>query len=140
MGDLRWRAPQPVKPWPGERRADQLGPRCMQTSGGCATIDPLNPRMSEDCLYLNVWTPAKAAGDRLPVMVWIYGGGFNDRLRLRALYDGANLAKKGVIVVTAELPAGRIRLPRPSGTDAGKRAITHPATTGCWTRSPRSHG
>jgi len=98
-GDLRWRAPQPVAPWSGERRADQFGPRCMQTAR-LGDIDPLNKRMSEDCLYLNVWTPAKSADERLPVMVWIYGGSFNVGAGSEPWYDGANLAKKGVIFVT----------------------------------------
>ena len=97
--ELRWRAPQPVKPWQGERSADQFGPKCMQTAR-LGNVDPLNPRMSEDCLYLNVWTAAKSGNDRLPVMVWIYGGGFTVGTGSRPLYGGANLAKKGVIVVT----------------------------------------
>lgn len=99
VDDLRWRAPQPVKPWQGERRADQFGPRCMQTSR-LGSIDPLNPRMSEDCLYLNVWTPAKTAADKLPVMVWIYGGSFNVGAGSEPWYNGANLATKSVVVVT----------------------------------------
>ncbi len=99
VGDLRWREPQPVKPWQGERSADQFGPRCMQTSR-LGAIDPLNPRMSEDCLYLNVWTPAHAANDKLPVMVWIYGGSFNVGAGSEPWYNGANLSKNGVIVVT----------------------------------------
>jgi para-nitrobenzyl esterase len=99
VGELRWRAPRPVTPWPGERTADQFGPKCMQTAR-LGDIDPLNPRMSEDCLYLNVWTPVKSANDRLPVMVWIYGGSFNVGAGSEPWYDGANLAKKGVIVVT----------------------------------------
>jgi para-nitrobenzyl esterase len=99
VGNLRWREPQPVKPWQGERSADQFGPRCMQTSR-LGAIDPLNPRMSEDCLYLNVWTPANAANDKLPVMVWIYGGSFNVGAGSEPWYNGANLAKNGVIVVT----------------------------------------
>jgi len=99
VGDLRWREPQPVKPWQGERSADQFGPRCMQTSR-LGAIDPLNPRMSEDCLYLNVWTPANAPNDKLSVMVWIHGGSFNVGAGSEPWYDGANLAKNGVIVVT----------------------------------------
>lgn len=99
VGDLRWRAPQPVKQWQGERSADEFGPRCMQTSR-LGAIDPLNPRMSEDCLYLNVWTPANAANDKLPVMVWIYGGSFNVGAGSEPWYNGANLAKKGVVVIT----------------------------------------
>ncbi len=99
VGNLRWKAPQPVKAWEGERQATQFGPRCMQ-SARLGNIDPLNPRMSEDCLYLNIWTPAKSASERLPVMVWIYGGGFNVGAGSEPWYDGTNLAKKGVVVVT----------------------------------------
>ncbi len=99
VGELRWRPPQPEKPWLGERSAEQFGPRCMQT-GRLGDIDPSNPPMSEDCLYLNVWTPAKSVDDRLPVMVWIYGGGFKGGSGSEPWYNGANLAKKGVIVVT----------------------------------------
>ena len=99
VGALRWKAPQPVKPWEGERQANQFGPRCMQ-SARLGNIDPLNPRMGEDCLYLNIWTPAKSADERLPVMVWIYGGSFNVGAGSEPWYDGTNLAKKGVVVVT----------------------------------------
>ncbi len=97
--ELRWRAPQAVMPWEGERSADQFGPKCMQT-GQPNEVDPVNPLMGEDCLYLNVWTPAKSFDDRLPVMVWIYGGGFKIGSGSEPWYNGANLAKKGVIVVT----------------------------------------
>jgi para-nitrobenzyl esterase len=99
IAELRWRAPQPVMPWEGERSADQFGPKCMQ-AGQASDFDPLNPRMSEDCLYLNVWTPAKSVDDRLPVMVWIYGGGFKIGSGSEPWYNGAHLAGKGVIVVT----------------------------------------
>ncbi|HEY4041505.1 MAG TPA: carboxylesterase/lipase family protein [Rhodopila sp.] len=99
VGALRWRAPQRAMPWQGERSADQFGPKCMQTAR-LGNIDPLNPRMSEDCLYLNIWTPAKSADDRLPVMVWIYGGSFNVGAGSEPWYNGTNLARKGVIVVT----------------------------------------
>jgi para-nitrobenzyl esterase len=63
-------------------------------------IDPLNKRMDEDCLYLNVWTPARSASERLPFMVWIHGGSKNVGAGSQPDYDGANLANKGVVVVT----------------------------------------
>lgn len=99
VSELRWQAPRPVQPWQGERRADQVGPRCMQAPR-LGDIDPLNPRVGEDCLYLNVWTPAHSADERLPVMVWIYGGSFNVGSGSEPWYNGANLARKGVVVVT----------------------------------------
>ena len=91
VGDLRWRAPKPAAHWEGTRAADQFGPVCMQ--GG-------NQKMSEDCLYLNVWTGAKAAGEKRPVMLWIYGGGYTNGSGSQPMYDGEALAKKGAVVVT----------------------------------------
>ena len=73
VGELRWKAPQPVQPWDGIRSIAEWGPRCVQ-SNRLGDFDPLNKRMDEDCLYLNVWTPAKASSQSLPVMVWIHGG------------------------------------------------------------------
>ena len=91
VGDLRWRAPKPAAHWEGTRAADQFGPVCMQ--GG-------NQKMSEDCLYLNVWTGAKAASEKRPVMLWIYGGGYYTGSGSQPMYDGEALAKKGAVVVT----------------------------------------
>jgi len=99
VGDLRWRPPAPLAAWQGARKADDWGPRCMQ-SGRLGDIDPYNRRMSEDCLYLNVWTPAKSADEKLPVMVWIHGGSNNVGAGSEPVYGGANLARKGVVVVT----------------------------------------
>jgi para-nitrobenzyl esterase len=99
VGDLRWKPPVPAKPWDGVRNADTWGPRCVQ-SERLGPIDPLNPRMDEDCLYLNVWAPAKAASGPLPVMVWIYGGSNTNGAASQPEYDGAQLARNGVIVVS----------------------------------------
>src|SRR6185437_5415744 len=94
--DLRWRAPQPVKPWRGVRRGDKFAPGCMQAAGPATAVQP----PSEDCLYLNVWTPALSSSERLPVMVWIHGGGFRAGATSEPIYDGAELAKKGVVLVS----------------------------------------
>src|SRR5476651_2064385 len=71
VGELRWRGPEPVKPWIGVRNAGEWGPRAMQ-GDRLGDIDPLNKRMDEDCLYLNIWTPAKSAQDNLPILFWIH--------------------------------------------------------------------
>jgi para-nitrobenzyl esterase len=109
IGDLRWRAPQPVIPWDGVRAADEFGDVCVQPPGqGRLNIAvlPDGPGMSEDCLYLNVWTPAESASDRLPVMVYIYGGAYTEGAGSVPLYDGTELAKKGAVVVTMNYRLG----------------------------------
>ena len=105
IGDLRWREPQPAEPWSGTLAAETHRPVCMQPDplGGNSIFTrlfftPFEPR-SEDCLYLNVWTTA-APGDKRPVMVWIPGGGFRGGSSAGAIYDGAELAKKGVVLVS----------------------------------------
>ncbi len=105
VGNLRWRAPQPVRPWSGLKKADHFGPSCMQDPGMLKLLGA-PPAMSEDCLYLNVWTPAKSARERLPVMVWIYGGGLLEGMTSEPVYDGTHLARKGVIVVTLAYRVG----------------------------------
>ncbi len=104
VGDLRWREPQPVKGWKGVRAAVDFAPRCMQLPiFGDMVFRSRGP--SEDCLYLNVWAPAKARG-RVPVLVYYYGGGnvAGDASEYR--YDGAALARKGIVVVTANYRLG----------------------------------
>ena len=88
VGDLRWRAPQPVIPWSGVKVMDRKGPDCMQSRN--------TNLMSEDCLYLNVWTGAQSSADKLPVLVWIHGGGW----RFKATYDGDAFADNGAILVS----------------------------------------
>lgn len=106
VGDLRWRAPRPAEPWDGERDAGRVGAICIQPpANGDNGVGPLP--MSEDCLTLNVWTPADREGP-LPVMVWIHGGGLNNGSGTAALYDGARLAKRGVVVVTINYRLGRL--------------------------------
>ncbi len=96
VGDLRWRPPQPAAKWEGVRAADKFGRACIQTNQAIANL----PAPSEDCLYLNVWTPAKRAKDKLPVLVWIHGGGFVAGAPAEKLYHGEWLAKKGVVFVS----------------------------------------
>ena len=99
VGALRWQAPRPAPHWKGVREAVEFGPRCMQASiYNDMVFRDKGP--SEDCLYLNVWTPAASANARLPVMVWIYGGGFAAGAASEPRQDGENLAKKGVVVVS----------------------------------------
>jgi para-nitrobenzyl esterase len=98
VGELRWREPQPAKPWSGVRAATSFAPACMQT--GVSMPGETPPAVSEDCLYLNIWTPAGNPGARLPVLVWIYGGGFSNGSASMPLYWGDRLARKGAVVVT----------------------------------------
>lgn len=105
IGDNRWRAPQAVQPWEGVRKADAFGPSCMQAANMIAMMGA-PPGMSEDCLYLNVWTPAKAANERLPVMVWIYGGAFSAGMTSSPTYVGTRLAQQGVVLVSVAYRVG----------------------------------
>ena len=98
VGDLRWRPPAHVASWTGTRKADAFAPACMQT--GVSMPGETPPAVSEDCLYLNIWTPAKNGQAKLPVIVWIYGGGYINGSASMPLYWGDKLAHKGVIVVT----------------------------------------
>jgi para-nitrobenzyl esterase len=100
VGDLRWREPQPVKNWKGVRNADQFGPRCMQRTFPGADYWFRSNGMSEDCLYLNVWTPTKSDEEKLPVLVYIFGGGFQNGDGSEPRYDGENMARKGIVAVS----------------------------------------
>jgi para-nitrobenzyl esterase len=99
LGDLRWRAPQPARPWKGIKQVTLFAPSPIQ--GG----NPPSGK-SEDCLYLNVWTPAKFAGEKIPVLVWIYGGGFSFGSTSEPSYSGEALAKKGVVLVSIAYRVG----------------------------------
>lgn len=107
VGELRWRAPQPAAPWKGVRDATRFGQDCMQNFPAFAGAS--NPAgTSEDCLFVNVWRPANIApGKKLPVMVWIYGGGFVFGSGAQPSYDGAQFARQGVILVSPNYRLGR---------------------------------
>ena len=105
VGPLRWKAPQPAASWTGVRKAAEFGPRCMQ---GRIYDDMIfrDNGPSEDCLYLNVWMPAAPAEARLPVMFWIYGGGFAAGSSSEPRQDGGNLSRKGVMIVSLNYRLG----------------------------------
>jgi para-nitrobenzyl esterase len=105
VGDLRWKPPQPVKNWNGLRGAAQFGPRCVQPSIFRDMIFRSNG-MGEDCLYLNVWTPASSGGERLPVLVYFYGGGFVAGDGSEPRYDGESMARKGIVALTVNYRLG----------------------------------
>jgi len=105
VGDFRWREPQPVKSWTGIRKADKFGPKAMQL----AVFGDMNFRSNgtnEDCLYLNVWTPSKSGKDKLPVLVYFYGGGFMAGDGSEPRYDGEAMARRGIVSVTVNYRLG----------------------------------
>jgi len=104
VGPLRWRAPQPLQPWDGVRKAESFSASCIQS-----IVNERKPwtyefmthgAVAEDCLYLNVWTPATSAADKHPVFVYIYGGANTEGSASVPVYDGEGLASKGLVVVT----------------------------------------
>jgi para-nitrobenzyl esterase len=111
VGELRWKAPQPVVPWEGIRKCDAFGPSPIQGKPmpfmfwSKEFLIPAEP-ISEDCLYLNVWAPAKAGVEKLPVIVYIYGGGFRSGGSGCAIYDGTSMASKGVLFVSINYRVG----------------------------------
>lgn len=98
LGDLRWRGPQPAAKWDGVRDATKFAPDPYQGDG--------KGNVSEDCLYLNVWTPATSPGEKLPVLVWIYGGGFSFGSTSTPVHNGEHLAHKGVVLVSINYRVG----------------------------------
>ena len=110
VGELRWRAPRRAMGWQGVRQADHFSASCIQN-----VVEERKPwthefmthgEISEDCLYLNVWTGAKSAGERRPVFVYLYGGGFSEGSGAVPVYDGEGLAKKGLVMVTINYRVG----------------------------------
>lgn len=114
VGELRWQPPQAVTAWDGIRDGSQFAPVCMQAHApervpNNVSVDlPDSPPVSEDCLYLNVWTPASAADAALPVMVWIYGGAYTEGAGSTPHNIGDYLAAKGVVVVTFNYRLGAL--------------------------------
>jgi para-nitrobenzyl esterase len=104
-GDLRWKPPQAVRSWQGTRKADKFGPRCMQRPI-FGDMGFRSDGMSEDCLYLNVWKPAKPSGQKLPVLVYFYGGGFVAGDGSEPRYDGESMAGKGMVAITVNYRLG----------------------------------
>lgn len=108
VGQLRWRDPAEPAPWTGTRKADTYGTSCLQKFEQ-SDMTPGDPgAMSEDCLFLNVWTPDARAGAKLPVMVWIHGGAFVIGASNYATTDGSNLAKRGAVVVSFNYRLGQL--------------------------------
>lgn len=108
VGELRWREPQPVESWDGVRDASEFGNVCVQNETTYPNVANMegSPPLSEDCLYLNVWTAADSADDELPVMVYFYGGAFTDGGGAAPVYDGTALAERGAVVVTMNYRLG----------------------------------
>src|SRR5580700_2558805 len=107
VGDSRWKGPKPASSWQGVRAATEFSAACYQTPYPKMSIYYRDPEpMSEDCLYLNIWTAAKSDKERRPVMVWIHGGGLTRGSGSVPFYDGEALAKKGVVLVTINYRLG----------------------------------
>lgn len=121
VGDRRWRAPAPVQPWKGVKKADAFALACMQPENSQGNTAPVG----EDCLYLNVWTPAEKAGANIPVLVWIHGGGFSGGSTSIPMYDGTGFAEKGLVFVSIAYRVGPFgflahpELSRESGRGSG---------------------
>lgn len=101
VGELRWKPPHPAAEWVGVRAAEKFAPKAIQGAAG-------SPDTSEDCLYLNVWTPAKSADEKVPVLVWIYGGGFGGGSTSDPIHNGEHLARKGVVLVSIAYRVGAL--------------------------------
>lgn len=125
VGDLRWRPPQDVAPWDGVRECVEFGPVAPQSPGLTGLVgDPLPPT-DEDCLYLNIWTTKTGIAAKQPVMVWIHGGGFNVGWSNQTAYEGSELAKRGVVIVTINYRLGALGfLAHPALSAESKRNVS----------------
>jgi para-nitrobenzyl esterase len=125
VGDLRWKAPAPLQPWTGVKKVNAFCDACMQAANSMGNTAPVN----EDCLYLNVWTPAKKTDEKIPVIYWIHGGGYSGGSSSTPMYDGTGFAKKGVILVSVAYRLGPFgflahpELTRESGYGSGTYGI-----------------
>lgn len=117
VADFRFREPQPVARWAGVQPARQFGPRCMQPNAA-GKLDFRSTTMSEDCLYLNVWTKGSGAESKLPVLVYFHGGGLVTGDGSETRYDGANLASRGIVAVTVNYRLGAFGFLAPSGASS----------------------
>lgn len=106
LGELRWREPMPVAKWSGVRKADTFAPACPQV--GVSMPGETAPRTSEDCLYLNIWTPRVTSSARLPVMVWIHGGGYTNGSSSLPLYGGEGFGRRGLVFVSIAYRLGAL--------------------------------
>ncbi len=107
VGELRWREPQPVEPWKEVLACREFAPACPQPGDDWTGLLDVG-ETSEDCLYLNVWTPAASPGEKLPVMVWIHGGAYVSGAASLPIYDGRNLSSRGMVVVTTNYRLGAL--------------------------------
>jgi para-nitrobenzyl esterase len=128
VGDLRWKAPQPARGWTGVKNVDAYAPGCMQDPSMVKMVGA-SVSISEDCLYLNVWTAAKTANEKRPVMVWIHGGAFVGGMTGTPMFDGTKFAQKGVVLVSVAYRLGVFgfmahpELSRESGKGSGAYGI-----------------
>src|SRR4051794_29643720 len=137
----RWRAPQPVTPWQGVLTANRKPAECVQGVRSSTINHYFGDELAgEDCLYLNLWAPASSkAGDRLPVLVWIYGGGFTQGSASSPIYAGGELAKKGAIYVAPNYRVGIMGfLAHPDATKESGHSAS--GDWGSFTRGPGLRG
>ena len=128
QGELRWKEPQPLAAWSGVRKADKFGAACAQ--GQVSPDGKLAENVSEDCLYLNVWSPAKNPDEKLPVLVWIYGGGFAGGRTSDPMFNGEPLASKGVVYVSLAYRVGVMGFMAHPELSAENRAMHGAAASG----------
>ncbi len=141
VGDRRWKAPQPAPSWAVAKEAKQYGKTCWASGLPAPVLVRANASASEDCLFLNVWTGAATSKERRPVMVWLHGGGFQFGTSGDPRWEGANLAKKGVVVVTLNYRLGafgflaRTDLDAESGASSGMYGMQDQLVALQWVKS-----